>query len=303
MTDNPLVTVITAAMCQGNKLERVRDAYPDRFFDTGICESHAVALAAGQAKVGLRPIVDIYSTFLQRAYDQIFQEVALQNLPVTFMMDRSGLAGPDGPTHHGAFDLGYLRVLPNMTIMAPADEHDLALMLELALRHAGPCAIRYPKGTVPAIDGERAVLEFSKCEVVSWSDDGMIVACGALVPAAIEAASILRDEGLNVGVINARFVKPLDTDNILRAVQECGFVVTVEEAALAGGFGSAVLEAAADAGLDLSRVRRLGIPDQFIEHGERGELLADLGLDAAGIAAACRDVFQLNVGREILPVR
>ena len=133
MTDNPRVTVLTAAMCQGNKLERVRDEFPDRFFDTGICEAHAVAFAAGQAKVGLRPIVDIYSTFLQRAYDQIFQEVALQNLPVTFMLDRGGLAGPDGPTHHGVFDLGYMRVFPNMVVMAPGDEHDLPQMLDLAL--------------------------------------------------------------------------------------------------------------------------------------------------------------------------
>ncbi len=146
MANNPSVTVLTAAMCQGNNLERMRDTFPDRFFDTGICEGHAVAFAAGQAKVGLRPIVDIYSTFLQRAYDQIFQEVALQNLPVTFMLDRSGLAGPDGPTHHGVFDMTYLRVFPNMTVMAPADEHDLGQMLDLALRHDGPCAIRYPKG-------------------------------------------------------------------------------------------------------------------------------------------------------------
>jgi 1-deoxy-D-xylulose-5-phosphate synthase len=288
MADDPRVTVITAAMCQGNKLEKSRDAHPDRFFDTGICEGHAVAMAAGQAKVGLRPIVDIYSTFLQRAYDQIFQEVALQNLPVTFMLDRAGLAGPDGPTHHGAFDLGYLRVLPNMSVMAPADEHDLSQMLDIALRHDGPCAIRYPKGAVQPIEGDRSPVEFGKSEALSWSDDGAIVACGALVPAAMAASRLLQDEGLSVGVINARFVKPLDAETILRAVRDCYFVLTVEEAALAGGFGSAVLEAAADAGLDTSRLRRLGIPDQFIEHAERGELLADLGLDAVNIAAACR---------------
>ncbi|MEX0643272.1 MAG: 1-deoxy-D-xylulose-5-phosphate synthase [Pirellulales bacterium] len=303
MSDNPRVTVITAAMCQGNNLERVRDTFPDRFFDTGICEGHAVALAAGQAKVGLRPIVDIYSTFLQRSYDQIFQEVALQNLPVTFMLDRAGVAGPDGPTHHGAFDLGYLRVFPNMAILAPADEHDLSQMLSLALRHDGPCAIRYPKGTVQPIEGERAPVELGKCEILSWSDDGMIAACGALVPAALQAARLLQNEGLSVGVVSARFVKPLDADTMVRAVRDCGFVVTVEEAALAGGFGSAVLEAAADARFDTSRVRRLGIPDQFIEHAERGELLADMGIDAAGIAAACRAMFQTKVGQSILPVR
>jgi 1-deoxy-D-xylulose-5-phosphate synthase len=299
MTDNPRVVVITAAMCQGNNLERIRDTYPDRFFDTGICESHAVAMAAGQAKVGLRPIVDIYSTFLQRSYDQVFQEVALQNLPVTFMLDRAGLAGPDGPTHHGAFDLGYLRVFPNMVVMAPADEHDLAQMLDLALQHDGPCAIRYPKGALPTINAERTPVEFGKCEVFSWSNDGVIVSCGALLPACLEAARLLRDEGLNVGVINARFVKPLDAEMVLRAVRDCGFVVTVEEAALMGGFGSAVLEEASGAGLDTSRVRRLGIPDRFIEHAERGELLADLGLDAEGIAAAYREASGMKVAPAI----
>jgi 1-deoxy-D-xylulose-5-phosphate synthase len=288
MTDNPRVVVLTAAMCQGNNLEKVRDAFADRFFDTGICEGHAVAFAAGQAKGGLRPIVDIYSTFLQRSYDQIFQEVALQNLPVTFMLDRAGVTGPDGPTHHGCFDLGYLRVFPNMVVMAPADEHDLALMLDLALRHDGPCAIRYPKAALPTIDADRTPVELAKSEVLSWSDEGAILCCGALLPECLKAADILREEGIHVGVINARFVKPLDTETVLRCVRDCGFVVTVEEAALMGGYGSAVLETAADAGLDTSRVTRLGIPDKFIEHGERGELLADLGLDAAGIAATCR---------------
>ena len=302
MKRNPRVTVITAAMCQGNKLEIIRDEIPERFFDTGICESHAVAFAAGQAKVGLRPIVDIYSTFLQRSYDQLFQEVALQNLPVTFMLDRAGLAGPDGPTHHGAFDIGYLRVLPNFVVMAPGDEHDLPAMLELALAHNGPAAIRYPKAATVRVAGARTPVELGKAETLSWGEDGMIVACGALLPTCVAAVAALRDDGLDVGVINARFVKPLDTETILRAVRECGFVVTVEEAALMGGFGAAVLEAASDAGLDTSRVCRLGIPDRFIEHGERGELLADLGLDAAGIAAACRESSGKKVGRTILSV-
>ena len=248
MSQNPRVTVLTAAMCQGNNLERVRDAFPDRFFDTGICEGHAVAFAAGQAKVGLRPIVDIYSTFLQRSYDQIFQEVALQNLPVTFMLDRGGLAGPDGPTHHGVFDIGYLRVFPNMVVMAPADEHDLTQMLALSLEHDGPCAIRYPKATLPTIGGERTRVEFGKSEVLSWSDEGVIVCCGAMVADCLKAAELLREEGINVGVINARFAKPLDEKTLLRAVRDCGFIVTVEEGALIGGFGSAVVELATDAG-------------------------------------------------------
>jgi 1-deoxy-D-xylulose-5-phosphate synthase len=288
MAADSRVTVITAAMCQGNKLEKIRDLFPERFFDVGICESHAVAFAAGQAKVGMRPIVDIYSTFLQRSYDQLFQEVALQNLPVVFMLDRGGLAGPDGPTHHGAFDLGYLRLLPNFVVMAAGDEADLAQMLGLALKHDGPCAIRYPKAVAETIADGRTPVEFGKSEVLSWGEDGTIVCCGALLPGCLAAAQRLRAEGLDVGVINARFVKPLDSETIFRAVRDTGFVVTVEEAALMGGFGSAVLEAACDAGLDTSRVRRLGIPDQFIEHGERGELLAELGLDATGIATSCR---------------
>ena len=287
MTDNDRVVVITAAMCQGNNLERVRDAFPDRFFDTGICESHAVAFAAGQAKVGLRPIVDIYSTFLQRSYDQIFQEVALQNLPVTFMLDRGGLTGPDGPTHHGSYDLSYLRVFPNMVVMAPADEYDMTQMLDAALRFDGPCAIRYPKAALPTIPAERTAVEIGKSEILSWSDEGMILCCGAQLVDCLKAAALLREAGINVGVVNARFVKPLDVDVVLRAVRECSFVVTVEESALMGGFGSAVLEAASDAGLNTSHIRRLGIPDRFVEHGERGEILADIGLDASGIAAAC----------------
>jgi 1-deoxy-D-xylulose-5-phosphate synthase len=288
MAADPRVTVITAAMCQGNKLEKIRDTFPDRFFDTGICEGHAVAFAAGQAKAGLRPIVDIYSTFLQRSYDQIFQEVALQNLPVTFMLDRAGLAGPDGPTHHGVFDLGYLRLLPNMVVMAPGDQAGVPRMLEFALRSDAPCAIRYPKAAAHSIPGQRTPIERGKCEILAWGEDGMLIGCGALLPACIEAAALLSAEGHDVGVINARFVKPLDAETIVRSIRECRWVVTVEEASLVAGFGSAVLEAASHAGVDAGHVRRLGIPDRFIEHGERGELLADLGLDATGIADVCR---------------
>jgi 1-deoxy-D-xylulose-5-phosphate synthase len=282
------VTVLTAAMCQGNKLETVRDEIPDRFFDTGICEAHTVAFAAGQAKVGMRPIVDIYSTFLQRAYDHIFQEVALQNLPVVFMMDRGGLAGPDGPTHHGVFDFGYLRVFPNMVVMAPGDASDLPAMLEFALEHPGPCAVRYPKANAVTIERDAAPIELGRSEVLRSGADGCLIACGALLNRCLEAADRLRDEGMDVGVINARFLKPLDAETIVGPVRDCPWVVTVEEAALAGGFGSAVLEAAAEAGVDASRVHRLGIPDRFIEHGERDELLADLGMDVAGIVATCQ---------------
>jgi 1-deoxy-D-xylulose-5-phosphate synthase len=288
MGANPKVTALTAAMCQGNKLEAVRDEFPERFFDTGICEAHTVAFAAGQAKVGMRPIVDIYSTFLQRAYDHIFQEVALQNLPVTFMLDRGGLAGPDGPTHHGVFDLGYLRVFPNMVVMSPGDASDLPAMLDFALKFDGPCAIRYPKAAAIALERPPAPIELGRSEVLRTGADGCLVACGSLLMRCLAAAEALHAEGIEVGVINARFVKPLDAETIVAAVHDLPWVVTVEEAALAGGFGSAVLEAVAAAGVDGSRVQRLGIPDRYIEHGERDELLADLGLDAAGIAATCR---------------
>ncbi|MEX2185352.1 MAG: 1-deoxy-D-xylulose-5-phosphate synthase [Pirellulales bacterium] len=290
MHADPRVTVITAAMCQGNNLERVREEFPLRFFDTGICESHAVAFAAGQAKSGLRPIVDIYSTFLQRSFDQIFQEVALQNLPVTFMLDRAGLTGPDGPTHHGVFDLAYMRMFPNVTVMAPGDESDLQAMLPFALAHDGPTSIRYPKAKAVRIDRAVAPVELGRAEVIEWGDDAMIVACGTLLAECVRAAQLLRSEGFDVGVVNVRFVKPLDKDLLLRAISNCGAVVTVEEAALAGGFGSAVLEAANAAGLDTSRVRCLGIGDQFVEHGEREELLTSLGLDAEGIAEALRSL-------------
>ena len=284
------VTVMTAAMCQGNKLERVRDEIPERFFDTGICESHAVAFAAGQAKAGLRPIVAIYSTFLQRSYDQIFQEVALQNLPVTFMLDRAGLTGPDGPTHHGVFDFGYLRVFPNLVVMAPGDAHDLSRLLEFALQRDGPSSIRYPKTTAAEIERDVAPVELGKSEVLRWGNDGMILCCGTQLADCLQASDRLRADGIDVGVVNARFVKPLDRELVERAVSECAFVVTVEEAALPGGFGSAVIEAANDAGLNTAHIRRVGIPDEFIEHGERGELLADLGLDSVGIVRACREI-------------
>jgi len=296
MTANERVTVLTAAMCQGNKLERIRDEMPDRFFDVGICESHAVAFAAGQAKAGLRPIVDIYSTFLQRSYDQIFQEVALQNLPVTFLLDRAGLTGPDGPTHHGVFDFGYLRLLPNLVVMAPGDALDLPAMLDFALGHDGPVSIRYPKASIETVERALAPVELGQAEVIEWGEDGMILVAGTQLAAAVAAAEQLQAEGLDVGVINARFVKPLDRATLLKAVADAPFVVTVEEAALAGGFGSAVLEAAAEEGLSATHVRRLGIPDRFIEHASRDQLLAALGLDTEGIAGACRELAEQAAG-------
>jgi 1-deoxy-D-xylulose-5-phosphate synthase len=292
MADDTRVTVMTAAMCQGNKLEKIRADYPTRFFDVGICESHAVAFAAGMAKAGLRPIVDIYSTFLQRSFDQIFQEAALQNLPVTFAMDRAGLAGPDGPTHHGCFDVPYMRLFPNIVCMAPGDEADVEPMFRLAVNHTGPTAIRYPKAPLEMATrpgGRVAPVEIGKAEIVEWGDDGAFLAFGAMLPACQKAAKILRDEdGLHVAVINARFVKPLDTETIFKVVERCPVIVTVEEGTLEGGFGSAVLEACNRAGLDTRPIVCRGIPDRFIEHGERNELLADIMLDPESLADAIR---------------
>jgi 1-deoxy-D-xylulose-5-phosphate synthase len=298
MQGDPRVTAITAAMCQGNKLEKVRSDFPDRFFDTGICESHAVAFAAGLAKAGGRPIVAIYSTFLQRAFDQLFQEVALQNLPVTFCLDRAGLTGPDGPTHHGVFDTTYLRLFPNFVVMAPGDELDVAPMLRFALGHDSPVALRYPKANLEKVDRGVAPLELGQAEIHEWGPDGVLIAYGSLFPTCVKAADMLREEGLEIGVINARFAKPLDKATLLRAVEQLPLVVTVEEGTLEGGFGSALLEAANAAGLDTRHIVRLGIPDRFIQHAERGELLAELGLDVNGI---CRTVRQgLGGGEESL---
>lgn len=288
MDNDPKVAVITAAMCQGNKLEKAREDFPTRFFDVGICEEHAVAFAAGLAKSGLRPIVDIYSTFLQRAYDQIFQEVTLQNLPVTFCLDRAGLTGPDGPTHHGVFDISYLRLFPNMVVMAPGDELDVAPMVRFALSHDGPASLRYPKANLEKVERGVAPIELGQAEVLDWGADGALIAFGSLFPTCVKAAAKLREDGLEIGVINARFAKPLDKQTLLRAVEEMPLVVTVEEGTLEGGFGSALLEAANVAGLDTRHIVRLGIPDRYIEHAERNELLADLGLDVDGICRTIR---------------
>ncbi|HVS34542.1 MAG TPA: 1-deoxy-D-xylulose-5-phosphate synthase [Gemmataceae bacterium] len=298
MTADPRVTVMTAAMCQGNKLEKVREQFPDRFFDVGICESHAVAFAAGLAKAGMRPIVDIYSTFLQRSFDQIFQEVALQNLPVTFCLDRAGLTGPDGPTHHGVFDTAYMRLFPNLVVMAPGDELDVTPMLKFALAHDGPASMRYPKTNLERVDRPATPVELGQAEVYEEGEDGVLIAYGSLFPTCVKAAQKLREEGVQVGVVNARFAKPLDKTTLLKAVEELPLVLTVEEGTLEGGFGSALLEAANAARLDTRHVLRLGLPDRFIEHAERGELLAELGLDVGGICATVRRA----LGREAAPL-
>ncbi|UFS71359.1 1-deoxy-D-xylulose-5-phosphate synthase [Geomonas sp. RF6] len=283
------ILAITAAMPDGTGLTPFAKRFPDRFFDVGIAEQHALTFAAGLAAEGFRPVAAIYSTFLQRAYDQVFHDICLQKLPVILALDRAGLVGDDGPTHHGAFDYSFLRHLPEMTVMAPKDENELQHMVKTALYAGAPIALRYPRGAgygVP-MDKEPAEIPIGTGELLCEGSDLTIVAIGSVVYAAVEAAKALAQKGLSVGVINARFVKPLDRELILEQAEKTGAVVTVEENALQGGFGSAVLELLADEGLTEVRVKRIGIPDHFVEHGSQKQLRADLGLDAEGIAATC----------------
>ncbi len=280
------VTVLTAAMCQGTKMEPVRERFPERFFDVGICESHAVAFAAGQCKAGLRPIVNIYSTFMQRSFDQIFQEVALQDLPVVFTMDRAGLAGPDGPTHHGCFDIPYMRAFPNIVVMAPGYAGEVEPMLQFALRHDHPSAMRYPKAAAFDLQRVSAPVELGKSETIREGCDGTIVVFGALLEEAVAAAETLEDRR-SVAVVNARFAKPLDLEMVAAALADDRFVVVLEEASHIGGFGSAFLEAANELGLDTRRVKRLALPDQFVPHGDRSDLLEQFQLTSEAIVRVC----------------
>jgi 1-deoxy-D-xylulose-5-phosphate synthase len=283
------ICAITAAMPDGTGLVPFCQRFPNRFFDVGMAEQHAVTFAAGLASAGLRPVVAVYSTFLQRAYDQALHDVCLQELPVVLAVDRAGLVGEDGPTHHGVFDLSYLRHLPNMTVMAPRDGEHLAAMLQTAIEINGPVAIRYPRA--PAQYPERVCepLALGTGELLRDGEDVAIVAVGSMVAPALEAAAALESEDISAAVVDARFVKPLDAKLILDVSTRCGAVVTVEENAVEGGFGSAVLELLQEQGLTVP-VRLLGIPDRFIEHGPRATLLETNGLSAAGIAEAARDM-------------
>jgi 1-deoxy-D-xylulose-5-phosphate synthase len=283
------VHAVTAGMPSGTGLSEFAERFPTRFHDVGICEQHGVAMAAGMAKGGLKPVAAIYSTFLQRAYDQVFQEVALQSLPVVFCLDRAGLVGQDGPTHNGVFDIAYLRTLPNMVVCAPRDASDLARMLEMAIRHdSGPVALRWPRDecpkdeTIPA--PERREMEPGKAEVLREGDELVVWALGALVRQALEAADDLARRGIRVGVVDARFAKPLDEELLGQHLRRYRHVLTLEEHQRAGGFGAAVLEVASRLPDTRARVRVLGVPDRFVEHkSSRDEQLEELGLDAAGI--------------------
>ncbi len=281
---DPRVVAITAAMANGTGLSEFAARYPERFFDTGICEQHAVTLAAGMAKAGLRPVVAIYSTFLQRAYDQIIHDVALQRLPVIFAIDRAGLVGEDGPTHHGIFDLAYLRNIPEMTIMAPSNENELLDMLHTAFTIDGPVAIRYPRGAgegVPILS-DRQILNQGESKVLKKGPDLAIMAIGRGVSIAREVAVLIEEKGIGTLLIDARFVKPLDTAVIRRIGNKYQKLVTIEDNCLDGGFGSAVLEVLAKNAQNIDTLC-IGIPDEFVEHG-KVELLFDyLNMDAVSV--------------------
>ncbi len=289
-TNDPKVVAITAAMPNGTALDLFRPAHPARYFDVGIAEEHAVIFAAGMASKGYKPFCAIYSTFLQRAFDPIVHDVALQQLPVVFCMDRGGLSGDDGPTHHGLFDISYLRCVPNMVHMVPKDEDELADMMQTALEYnAGPVAIRYPRGTGPgvAVKARPVALEIGKAEVIQDGTDVAIFGLGALLPMAQAMAAELKSLGLSVAVVNPRFVKPMDAALVEHYGRRCGLVVTFEDHVLAGGFGSSVLEVLSAAEIDVPVVR-IGWPDQFIEHGRVDALRAKYGISVAGAMHAAQ---------------
>uniref|UniRef100_UPI0005CB89A4 1-deoxy-D-xylulose-5-phosphate synthase n=1 Tax=Syntrophaceticus schinkii TaxID=499207 RepID=UPI0005CB89A4 len=282
--DHPELVAITAAMSEGTGLCEFSRRYPRRFFDVGIAEQHAVTMAAGLAQTGCLPVVAIYSTFLQRAYDQIVHDVALQNLHIIFALDRAGIVGEDGETHQGVFDLSYLRHIPRMTVMAPRDQSELVAMLKSSLKYSGPIAIRYPRGSGPQeeVDYRLPVLPFGRGELLREGEDLVILAVGPLVYQALEAAEQLSMKGKEAAVINCRFVKPLDEELILEWSNRTKKVITIEENVIAGGFGSAVLELLADRGFN-GEAARMGIPDSFLGHGAPDLLCRSIGLNAAGI--------------------
>lgn len=288
--DRPDILAITAAMPSGTGLKAFGQAYPKRFFDVGIAEEHAMTLAAGMAAAGMHPVIALYSTFAQRAYDQLIHDVCLQNLPVTLCLDRAGLVGEDGPTHHGVFDLSYLRQMPNMCVMAPKDEEELRHMLATAIAIEGPAAVRYPRGAglgVPLTDSLET-LPVGKAEVLQEEGTIAFLAVGTMVEKAKEAAAILKEEGIEAAVVNMRFIKPLDTELLGEMARTKRLLITAEENVLAGGFGSAVAEYLADHGIEVPLLR-FGIPDRFIEQGTRRELLSLCGLQPDEMAERIRE--------------
>ena len=287
--ENKKIVAVTAAMPEGTGLVKFAKAFPDRFFDVGIAEPHGVTFAAGLATEGFKPVVAIYSTFLQRAYDQILHDVCLERLPVVFALDRGGIAGEDGPTHHGLFDYSYLRSLPNMVVMAPKDENELRSMLATAVAHDGPIAFRYPRGvgTGARIEKEINPLPIGKGEILTEGEDILILAIGKTVSEAVAAHSLLKASGISATIVNCRFIKPLDEELICSLAQKIPRIITVEENVRQGGFGSAVLECMTDRGIPFS-LERIGIPDRFVEHGRQDRLRSKYGIDTAGIVEASK---------------
>ena len=293
---DPKIVAITAAMEYGTGLAEFGEIYQERFFDVGIAEQHGVIFAAGLAIDDYKPVVAIYSTFTQRGYDHIIHDVCMQNLPVTFAMDRAGIVGEDGPTHHGVFDIAFTRNVPNLVVMAPSEEDELADMLYTAVQSGRPCALRYPraKGLGFPVKDLPKIIPLGKGVVIKQGSDLAIIALGSMLRPAVDAADILATLGISVCVVNPRFVKPIDRELILSVAGNTGYLVTVEEGVLAGGFGSAVVELLVDEGLSNVKVTRLGIPDVFVEHGTRDELLADYGLTAQGIADAAYSFYRTH---------
>ncbi len=289
------IVAITAAMKEGTGLEHFAKKYPERFYDAGIAEPHAVTFAAGLATQGLKPVVAIYSTFLQRAYDEIVHDVCLQNLPVVFAIDRAGIVGDDGPTHNGLFDLSYLRHIPNLVVMSPKDNVELRQMIELALRQNGPVAIRYPRGKPPVHDDDMklpAGFKVGQAEILRDGKDVALIAMGSTVYSAVRAAEILEKQGISAMVINARFAKPLDRNLISSVALMVPRFITVEENVLQGGFGSAVLEFLNAVDIPHVRIKRLGIPDIFVEQGSQEELRKIYGIDEEGICMAAQSILR-----------
>ena len=290
------IVAVTAAMPEGTGLSEFARQYPDRFFDVGIAEQHGVTFAAGLATEGMKPVFAIYSTFLQRAYDQVLHDVCLERLPVIFAIDRGGIVGEDGPTHHGLFDLSFLRSLPNMVVMAPGDENELCRMLATALNHDGPIAFRYPRGSATGVplDDEIRPLPVGKGKVLADGDDVLILAIGRPVGDALEARTILEKQGISAAVVNCRFVKPLDADLICSLAGKIPRIITVEENVRQGGFGSAVLETLSENGFTGIHVERIGIADIFVEHGPQKLLRSKYGIDVPDIVKAAERLMNRN---------
>ncbi len=292
--DDERVVAVTAAMPEGTGLSEFADRYPNRFFDVGIAEAHGVTFAAGMATEGFKPVVAIYSTFLQRAFDQVLHDVCIESLPVIFALDRGGIVGEDGPTHHGLFDFSYLRCLPNITIMAPKDENELRRMFKTALIHNGPVAIRYPRGTAEGVQcaPDIAPLKIGKAEILTKGDDLLILAIGRGVVEAMGVREALSNANIRSTIVNCRFVKPFDLDTVGPMVEKIPRVITVEENVRMGGFGGAVLESLADAGINGFRIQRVGIADTFVTHGSQKKLRQKYEVDGNAIVRAARRLME-----------